>query len=109
MAGLERPGRLPERTIYELTAAGRVEVNDWLVDLLSMPSIEYPRFVAALSFLAALPPEQVLDLLKERLRHLAIEEAQAAATRELVQKRFPSARSALAREETPPRRTGHRR
>jgi DNA-binding PadR family transcriptional regulator len=83
----ERPGRLPERTVYKLTSAGRTEASDWLADLISTPAIEYPQFVAALSFLPAIPPEQAVDLLHQRLQHLDIEEAQAAATRELVHKR----------------------
>jgi DNA-binding PadR family transcriptional regulator len=83
----ERPGRLPERTIYQLTGAGRTEVSDWLAGLISTPATEYPQFVAALSFLPALPPEQAVDLLRQRLQHLDIEDAQAAATRELVHKR----------------------
>jgi DNA-binding PadR family transcriptional regulator len=83
----ERPGRLPERTVYQITDAGRVEVADWLADLISTPATEYPQFVAALSFLPALPPRQVIDLLEERLRHLAVEQAQADATREVMDKR----------------------
>jgi DNA-binding PadR family transcriptional regulator len=83
----ERPGRLPERTIYQLTGAGRTEVSDWLADLISTPATEYPQFAAALSFLPALPAQQVADLLKQRLQQLDIEDAQAAATRELVHKR----------------------
>jgi DNA-binding PadR family transcriptional regulator len=82
----ERSGRLPERTVYQLTEAGNLEVNDWLADLLCTPTVEYPQFVAALSFLAALPPAQVVELLKERLQHLTLEETQDAAARELVQK-----------------------
>lgn len=82
----ERAGRLPERTIYQLTDAGRIEVDDWLADLLSTPTVEYPQFVAALSFLPALPPDQVVALLSERLRYLSIEQAQAAATRELARR-----------------------
>jgi len=39
-AGTERPGRLPERTIYQLTDAGRVEAGDWLADLISAPAAE---------------------------------------------------------------------
>lgn len=81
-----RAGRLPERTIYQLTEAGRVEVDDWLADLISSPSPEYPQFVAALGFLAALAPENALDLLKERLQHLALEDAQAGAIRALLEK-----------------------
>ena len=32
-----RSGRLPERTVYWITDAGRIEVHDWLTDLLSTP------------------------------------------------------------------------
>src|SRR5215472_9019665 len=46
-----RSGRLPERTVYRLTEAGRIEVHDWLTELLSTPVKEYPAFQAALSFL----------------------------------------------------------
>jgi DNA-binding PadR family transcriptional regulator len=81
--GTERPGRLPERTIYRLTDAGRVEASDWLAGLISAPAAEYPQFAAALAFL----PAQAADLLQERLRRLALEEAQAAAGRELMDKR----------------------
>lgn len=83
----ERSGRLPERTVYELTDAGRIEVNDWLAGLISTPSAEYPQFVAALSFLAAIPPAHAVELLKRRLVALSIEGAQDGATREFVQKR----------------------
>ncbi len=81
-----RSGRLPERTVYRLTEAGRIEVHDWLTELLSTPVKEYPAFQAALSFLPALPPEDVATLLAERAQHLQAELAQAAATRELAQK-----------------------
>jgi DNA-binding PadR family transcriptional regulator len=83
----ERPGRLPERTIYQLTDAGRVESADWLADLIATPGTEYPQFAAALAFLPALPPAQATDLLHERLHHLAMDEAKAAASRELMHKR----------------------
>jgi hypothetical protein len=72
--------------VYRLTDAGRVEVHDWLTELISTPVRDYPAFEAALSFLPALPPEQVVTLLEERARQLAIELAQAAATRELAEK-----------------------
>jgi DNA-binding PadR family transcriptional regulator len=69
-----RSGRLPERTVYRLTEAGRIEVHD------------YPAFQAALSFLPALPPDDVTELLAERAQYLESELAQAAAARELVEK-----------------------
>ena len=81
-----RSGRLPERTVYRLTEAGRIEVHDWLTELLSTPVKEYPAFQAALSFLPALPPGDVATLLAERAQHLQAELAQATATRELAQK-----------------------
>jgi DNA-binding PadR family transcriptional regulator len=82
----ERPGRLPERTVYELTDPGRIEINDWLAELISTPSTEYPQFVAGLSFLASLPPDQAAALLRQRLTHLTLEDAQAGATREILNK-----------------------
>jgi DNA-binding PadR family transcriptional regulator len=81
-----RSGRLPERTVYRLTEAGRIEIHDWLTDIMSTPVKDYPSFQAALSFLPALPPDDVITLLAERAQHLEAELAQAGATRELVQK-----------------------
>jgi DNA-binding PadR family transcriptional regulator len=81
-----RSGRLPERTVYRLTESGRIEVHDWLTDLLSTPVKDYPAFQAALSFLPALPPDDVAALLAERAQHLEAGLAQAAATRELAYK-----------------------
>src|ERR1035438_434597 len=84
--GTERSGRLPERTIYDLTDAGRVETHDWLTELISTPVKDYPEFEAALSFLPALPPNDVVALLRERTQLLQIELAQMASARELVEK-----------------------
>src|SRR5487761_869020 len=42
----EKEGRRPERTIYELTPAGREILTRSLGELLSQPIREYPRFVA---------------------------------------------------------------
>jgi DNA-binding PadR family transcriptional regulator len=63
-------GRRPERTVYALTDAGRVELHDWMRELVADPGYEYPRFVAALSLIAALPPDEVTDLLRQRQRRL---------------------------------------
>ena len=81
-----RSGRLPERTVYELTDAGRIEMHDWLTDLISIPVRDYPSFQAALSLLAALPPDDVVALLTERAERLESELVQAAAAREFLQK-----------------------
>ncbi|HXW82627.1 MAG TPA: PadR family transcriptional regulator [Acidimicrobiales bacterium] len=82
----ERAGLRPERTVYELTGAGRIELHDWLADLVSTPVTEYPAFLAALSFLPALSPDEAVALLQERFRNLTLEDAQAGAARELMQK-----------------------
>ena len=81
-----RSGRLPERTVYRLTEAGLIEIHDWLTDIMSTPVKDYPSFQAALSFLPALPPDDVAGLLAERAQHLEAGLAQAAATRELAYK-----------------------
>ena len=72
-----RAGQRPERTVYALTDAGRQELRDWLGELLEQPQHEYPAFVAALSVISALPPSQVLVLLRTRLGHLAEQQAEA--------------------------------
>lgn len=66
-----REGQRPERTVYALTDAGRREFHDWLSELVEQPQHEYPHFVAALSLIAALPPSEVLTLLRRRLDRLA--------------------------------------
>ena len=82
-----REGRLPERTVYRLTAAGRVEAHDWLSELLSTPAREYPAFEAALSFLPALAPDEAARLLEERALMLDMAVAQHEATQETLCKR----------------------
>ena len=62
-----KEGRRPEKTVYELTAAGETELIDWMRELVSSPVKEYPQFEAALSLLPALPPEEVTALLEIRL------------------------------------------
>jgi DNA-binding PadR family transcriptional regulator len=81
-----RDGRRPERTVYEITDAGRHEMSDWLAELLSTPAKEYPQFETALSFLPALAPEDAIGQLRLRVQALHLELARSQATRELVQK-----------------------
>jgi DNA-binding PadR family transcriptional regulator len=66
-----RAGQRPERTVYAITDDGRREMRDWLRELVEEPRHEYPQFVAALSLIAALPPDDVVDLLRRRLVRLA--------------------------------------
>ncbi len=65
--GTDRKGARPERTVYQITEAGRQELADWTRDLISNPQPEHPRFAAGLSVLTALPPDEVIALLRIRL------------------------------------------
>jgi DNA-binding PadR family transcriptional regulator len=69
----EREGRRPERTIYRLTDAGRMELIDWVSELLGRPVKEYTRFEAGLSLGGVLPPEDVVALLTQRCSLLEME------------------------------------
>jgi DNA-binding PadR family transcriptional regulator len=62
-----REGRRPERTVYAITETGREEITGWLAELLAQPVNEYPRFGAALAFVAALDKDEVMRLLKMRI------------------------------------------
>lgn len=68
-----REGRRPERTVYEITATGSEEFLDRLRELLREPAKEYTQFTAGLSFLAAIPPDEAVKLLEERVRLLKVE------------------------------------
>ena len=68
-----REGRRPERTVYEITDAGREEFLTWLRDLLREPVKEYTQFAAGLSYLPGLPPEEAMALLEERVSRLEAE------------------------------------
>ncbi len=74
-----REGQRPERTVYAITDAGRAELRDWLRELVGEPQHEYPHFVAALSLISALPPSEVLTLLRQRLTRLAAQRAEIQA------------------------------
>ena len=65
-----RHERRPERTEYELTAAGRVALDTWLETVLSTPPREFPDFPAALSLLSLLEPADARALLEARAQHL---------------------------------------
>ncbi|WP_198390958.1 PadR family transcriptional regulator, partial [Burkholderia ubonensis] len=50
----ERDGAFPERTVYEITSAGRDTARMWLRGQLAQAAREYPSFPAALSVLPLL-------------------------------------------------------
>ena len=67
---VDREGRQPERTTYQITSAGQAEVKDWLRELLGDPEREYTRFEAGLSDAGQLPPDELISLLRHRLEVL---------------------------------------
>jgi DNA-binding PadR family transcriptional regulator len=81
-----REGQLPERTVYAITDAGRAELRAWMRALVEDPQHEYPEFVAALSLLAVLPPDEAVELLSTRRERLAAQrqEIQASIERTLA-------------------------
>jgi DNA-binding PadR family transcriptional regulator len=83
----EREGRRPERTVYRLTKAGRIELIDWLSELISRPVKEYTQFEAGLSLIPVLPPEDAVMLLEQRCTHLEIEIEQQRSFLQLVVQR----------------------
>ncbi len=70
--GTVREGKRPERTIYAITDDGGREMNDWMTELISVPSKEYPAFMAGLSFLPSLPPDEALTALQSRADALRV-------------------------------------
>ncbi|MGW6360820.1 helix-turn-helix transcriptional regulator [Streptomyces sp. NPDC055092] len=80
-----RDQQYPERTVYEVTDAGREIARAWLEEMLSTPKQEFPEFPAALSNLLLLTPEEMADILERRADALAekldaLEAAMAAET-----------------------------
>ncbi len=70
--GTVREGKRPERTVYEITDDGAREMNEWMTDLISTPAKEYPAFLAGLSFLPSLPPDEALAALRSRREALNV-------------------------------------
>lgn len=70
--GTLQEGKRPQRTVYEITESGAVEMTDWLTELVGTPTKEYPTFLAGLSFIAALDPDEALAALRRRSEALAV-------------------------------------
>ena len=59
-----RDPRYPERTVYEVTEAGRQTARRWLEEMLAEPRQEYPEFPAALSHVLMLEPAELAEVLR---------------------------------------------
>lgn len=69
--GTRRHENRPERTLYSLTEKGLHEAKTWLRKILSTPTLEFPEFPAAISFLPLLTQEDALRQLETREQALA--------------------------------------
>lgn len=76
---MARAGRRPERTVYAPTELGQSEFVHWIDELIRTPVAEYPKFLAAVSYLGALGPDRAAEALADRAGQLAqrIEETNA--------------------------------
>jgi DNA-binding PadR family transcriptional regulator len=61
-----REGRRPERTVYQLTEAGRDQFHANLRELVRTPETEYPLFGVAVEMLGKLTRSEAVDLLSRR-------------------------------------------
>jgi DNA-binding PadR family transcriptional regulator len=66
----ERRGGRPERTVYRITDEGRAELVDWTRELIRAPEPTPTPFKAGLSVAGVLTPDEVADLLHERIATL---------------------------------------
>lgn len=74
-----RSGRRPERTTYAITASGRKEFTRVLRHIVATPRRESSEFMAAMSFLVHLTPDEALPRLEERAERLKSEIAVRSA------------------------------
>jgi DNA-binding PadR family transcriptional regulator len=82
VAHVERETQYPERTVYQLTDAGRQAGEEWVAALLATPRNEFPEFPAAVSFLMLLEPDKAREVLETR--SVAVQAAVAAFDYELA-------------------------
>jgi DNA-binding PadR family transcriptional regulator len=94
-----REGKRPERTIYEITGAGREEFLTWLRELLREPVKEYTQFAAGLSFLPGIPPEEAMALLEERVGRLETETGEMRSQLDHVREEYDLPRLFLVESE----------
>ena len=69
----------PDRTIYTITDRGRELATEWLREMLRETGNDYPEFVAAVSMMFALTPEDARAQLEQRAEALEAELADVDA------------------------------
>jgi DNA-binding PadR family transcriptional regulator len=74
-----RSGGYPDRIVYAITEAGRAAAQEWLRKMLRTAGGDYPEFIAALSILFGLAPDDARAQLEQRAEALAAQLAETAA------------------------------
>jgi DNA-binding PadR family transcriptional regulator len=80
VAETERVEGYPDRVIYRTTSAGRDTAHEWLREMLRSGGDEYPEFIAALSIMFALAPDDARRELELRAERLAADLTDAEAS-----------------------------
>jgi DNA-binding PadR family transcriptional regulator len=63
----------PDRVMYAITESGREAAREWLREMLRTTGGEYPEFIAAVSILFGLAPDDARAQLEQRAESLATE------------------------------------
>jgi DNA-binding PadR family transcriptional regulator len=71
--------RYPDRVVYAITDAGRETAREWLREILRTTGGEYPEFIAAVSILFGLAPDDARAQLEQRVENLEAELADTEA------------------------------
>jgi DNA-binding PadR family transcriptional regulator len=79
----------PDRVVYRATEAGRAVAREWLRQMLRSTDSDYPEFLAALSILFGLPPDEARAELELRVQRLSAELAEAQAALRSVPPELP--------------------
>jgi DNA-binding PadR family transcriptional regulator len=74
-----RSAGYPDRVVYAITESGREIAREWLREMLRTTNSEYPEFIAAVSILFGLAPEEARVELELRAEKLAAELADGEA------------------------------
>jgi DNA-binding PadR family transcriptional regulator len=69
----------PDRIVYAITERGREIAREWLRETLRTTGPDYPEFIAAVSLLFALEPDDAREQLEQREQRLAAELADTEA------------------------------
>jgi DNA-binding PadR family transcriptional regulator len=79
----------PDRVVYAITDAGRGVAREWLREMLRTTENDYPEFLAALSIVFGLTPEEARGELELRAQRLSAELAEANAARSAAPPELP--------------------